>query len=329
LHCEAEQFYGFVVPTSDKWVNIRALQTGVSIMSKSDLDQSRKRWLTFGMGALLLILVLVGGLPLANAYLASRAGTTAYLPVAQKEPTYTPTPTATPEPYYYFDAFEDPNSGWPEINNSDPDDKYHFYYGDGDYRLDIFKDRRTHTASPWVALPEEDYVIEFDGRFRIATGWLHAYGIFFDGDSAPDSDQDYIALGFLWQGPANHSWGVIQYRNGEEYRRTDWKYLSNAYYHYGTDGTKWNHWKLIRTAEAIRVFCNGTYVGQVDYARPTGDDYFGAYGSTFELDQFYVDWDNYEVYPVAGSPSSLVEPSPVPPVADPSTLDVDGLVPGD
>ena len=278
-------------------------------MTKPDPHPFRKRALIIGLGVLFLLAVLISALPLANAYLASPGGTRVYVPMAQREPTLTPTitPTPSPTPYYYSDGFDDPNSGWPIIYNDNPQDWYHFYYQDGDYRMDVFDDRTTHTAGPRVALPEGDYAIEFDSRFRYNGGWAHAYGIYFDGNDAPDNFKDYFAFRFLWEGTDNHSWSVIQFEDGVDVRKTPWTVLEPEYYHYGAEGTEWNHWKVIRTASAIQLFCNGHFLGQVNYLRPVGDEFFGVYGSTWELDDFYVAWDDYTVYPVAGPVSAWDE----------------------
>ena len=267
-------------------------------MHEPDSHQSRKRNLIIGMGALLLLAVLIAAQPLVKASLAPAGENRAYLPVAYWEPTPTPTPAPTPTPYFYYDGFDDPASGWPEVRQKDARDRwYDFFYDAGVYRTDTWDAYTTHTASPWVALPEGDYVIEFDSRFLVTPGWYHASGIYFDGNDAADEFKDYFAFRILWWGTYYHLWGVVEYRDGKDVDPV-WMEMPESY-DYGSDGTAWNHWKVVRKAGEIQLFCNEDdepfYTAA--YPRPAGREYFGVYGSTFEVDILKVAWDNYTVYP--------------------------------
>jgi hypothetical protein len=243
-----------------------------------------------------------------NVGLYSMVEQRVYLPAVRKEPTPTPTPTPTPSPtpeFHYHDGFGDPESGWSTVYHPDPQDWYHWFYSNGEYHLDIKDDRTDVKSSPGVELPDGDYVIEVDARFRYSGGWWTAYGILFDAKDDPDPNKsdlgDYFMLWVLWEGAGQHKWGILRdYTGGQD--AMDWGLLDSQYYNYGSDGLAWNHWKIVRTANDVTIYCNGALVGTSGHARPTTNYQvlFGLYGSTYETNYTTFSWDDYEVYPVSG-----------------------------
>ena len=109
----------------------------------------------------------------------------------------------------------------------------------------------------------------------------------------------------------------------------NWALLDSEYYNYGSDGLAWNHWKIVRKANDITIYCNGTLVGTVGHARPTTNYQvlFGLYGSTYETNQTNFSWDDYEVYPVGGHHTAGWDMTPHGPIVVSGDFTMGALLP--
>ncbi len=216
-------------------------------------------------------------------------------------------------PYYYFDDFSDPRSGWPIVDNThDHRDCFKWEYSSGKtYSSDICDDRTDVKASPLVKLPKGDYEIEVDARFRKATGWWTSYGILFDAKDEPDPNKpdlgDYYMIWILWEGKNKHKWKILRDIPGHQESVTSWKKLDGDKYNYSGDGTAWNTWRIVRTDTTISIYVNDNFLKTVSEKRPTSNyqELFGVYTATYETNRLFVEFDNYLI-PNSGSSSAIL-----------------------
>jgi hypothetical protein len=248
------------------------------------------------------------GVFLDNVRLESLTETKTYFPLVRRDP------TPTPPPFYYFDDFSDPSSGWPVIDNSwNSQDCFKWYYSGAEtYFGDICDDRTDVKVSPLVDLPEGDYELSVSARFR-STGesadimWWTSYGILFDAKDDPNPSNpdlgDYYMIWVLWEGNDYFKWKILKDIPGDQLNLTEWERLDPSYFDYGNGGTKFNHWKIVRTDTTISVYVNDFPLKTINEARPT-ENYqtlFGVFNSTYETSFNEVAFDNYEVQALDGS----------------------------
>ncbi|MFW6063254.1 MAG: hypothetical protein ACOC9V_03680 [Chloroflexota bacterium] len=254
------------------------------------------------------------GVFLDNIALESLTDTDTYLPILRldhtKTPTPTPTntPTPTPPPYYYYDDFSDPESGWPIVDHThDPQDCFEWYYENDEYKVNICDDFTDVKVSPLVPLPDGDYSMEADARFRWSGGWQHSYGLIFDGKDDPDPDNpdlgDYYMVWVLWEGEEGHRWQLLKDIPGDQIELTEWQLLSDDVYNYGSDGTAWNSWRIERTEDSIRVFVNDHFLREISEPRPRTNHQilFGVFAATYEFNQMEAAFDNVLIDYLDGS----------------------------
>ena len=226
--------------------------------------------------------------------------------------TYMPLVQYTVPPWYYFDDFSDPSSGWPIVDNTHVhNDCFKWYYSSVDtYRADICDDRTDVKVSPLVKLPDGDYEIEVDGRFRVSGGWWTSYGILFDAKDEPDPNKpdlgDYYMVWVLWEGGNKHKWKILKDIPGDQIDLTNWKILDGSKYNYGGNGTAWNTWRIERTDSTISVSVNGNHLRTINESRPTSNyqELFGLFSATYETGKLNVEFDNYLINN-GGSSSSV------------------------
>lgn len=220
-------------------------------------------------------------------------------------------PKPLPPPYFYFDDYSDPSSGWPIVDNTHvSNDCFKWFYSSVEtYRSDICDDRTDVKASPLVKLPTGDYEIEVDARFREAGGWWTAYGILFDAKNEPDPNKpdlgDYYMLWVLWEGQQKHKWKILKDVPGKQISLTEWAILDGSDYNYGSNGTSWNTWRVERTNNTIAIYLNDNHLRTINESRPTTNyqELFGLYTSTYETDRLKVAFDNYYVFGEANGPA--------------------------
>lgn len=279
-----------------------------------------------------------------NVMLESVVGSNIFLPSVRDDPTPTPTftptptpsptptPTNTPSPYYYYQDFNDGSREWPEVDHTwDPTDCFRWYDAEGEYRVDICDDRTDVKVSPGVDLPNGDYEIEVDARFRYNGGWWTSYGIIFDGKDDPDPDNpdlgDYYMVWVLWEGANAHKWKILKDIPGDQVDVTSWANIPSGVYNYGDDGLQWNNWRIVRTENRIRVYVNDNLLADVAESRPRTNNqiWFGVFGSTFETGIDRNAWDNYIVRDLSGTQGPWRgTPDPF---YGPADLDMDRLMP--
>lgn len=239
-----------------------------------------------------------------NVYLEGRSEQQLYLPLIRMEP---------PPPYFYFDDFSNPNSGWPIVDNTHvSNDCFKWYYSNEQtYRSDICDDRTDVKVSPGIDLPEGSYEIEVDGRFRESVGWWTSYGILFDAKDDPRPEKpdlgDYYMLWILWEGSNKHKWKILEDIPGDQKDVTKWSILADSVYDYGNNGTNWNTWRIVRTADEISIYVNDHHLRTVSRSRPTTNfqTLFGVFVSTYETDRNRVAFDNYLITAADGSAAPI------------------------
>lgn len=253
-------------------------------------------------------------------------------------PTPTATPTATPAPWYYHEDFNDGAGGWPQVDNTHvSNDCFKWYLQNNEYWVDICDDRTDVKVSPGVNLPNGDYEIEVDARFRPGgNGWWTSYGILFDAKDDPDPSKpnlgDYYMLWVLWEGEDGHRFKILKDVPGDQIDLTEWIGLNSSVYNYGTDGTAWNNWRIERTESRIRIFVNDHQLLDIAEARPRTNFQvlFGVFASTYETNQMHGAFDNYFVYDESGTASRpALAPAGQPPIVVTNTVDLDKLLPHD
>ncbi len=209
--------------------------------------------------------------------------------------------------YLYFDDFSDPGSGWRVVDNTHvSNDCFRWYYDQGTYRSDICDDRTDVKVGPLVKLPENSYEIEVVSRFNYVPGeiwWWNSYGILFDAKDEPDPTKpdlgDYYIVWVLWEGTNVHKWQIMRDLTGpgNQIEITDWEILRSDKYNYGSNGSAFNTWKIVRTADTISVFVNDNHLVTVNEKRPTTNfQYlFGLYSATYETAISRAIFDSYKV----------------------------------
>ena len=281
-----------------------------------------------------------------NVTLETVVGSEFYLPYIRRDPTPTPTstptptptpsptPTNTPSPFYYYEDFDDGPGGWPEVDHTwDPTDCFRWYQAEGVYRLNVCDDRTDVKVSPGVDLPNGDYEIEVDARFRHDGGWWTSYGIIFDGKDDPDPNNpdlgDYYMVWVLWEGADAHKWKILKDIPGDQIDITSWTNIPSSFYNYGDNGLEWNNWRIVRTENRIRVYVNDNLLADVADSRPRTNNqiWFGVFGSTYETGINRNAWDNFIVRDLAGTQGPWRgAPDPF---YGPANLDMDRLLPSD
>jgi hypothetical protein len=234
-----------------------------------------------------------------------------YLPLAYHILAPTPTPTATPPPWYYFEDFEGDSGGWPLADNTNvSNDCFKWYLANNEYNVDICDDRTDVKVSPGVDLPAGDYTIEVDARFRYNPGgfwYWNSYGIMFDAKDDPDPSKpdlgDYYMLWVLWEGPGIHKYKIIKDIPGAQINLFDWRNLDAGVYNYGPTGSDWNTWRIERTQNTIRLYINDHFLTEVGDTRPTTNfqTLFGVFASTYETGQTYASFDNFLIEDDSGT----------------------------
>lgn len=234
----------------------------------------------------------------------------AFMPFIAIMPTFTPTPTPTATPYAYFDDFSDPSSGWPIVDNTgDPSDCFRWYYDQGEYKSLICDDRTDVKVSPLVDLPDGDYELSVDARFRYDGGFWYwtSYGIIFDGKDDPNPANpnlgDYYMIWVLWEDTNVARWMLLKDVPGDQFPLIDWQSLNPNIYDYGDNGSAWNNWRIVRTETQIQVYLNDTRVGQVNdqRVRDNFQTLFGVFSSTYETGVNRAAYDNYRVESLDGT----------------------------
>ena len=185
-------------------------------------------------------------------------------------------------------------------------DCFRWYYDQGTYNSDICDDRTDVKVSPLVRLPENSYEIEVEGRFNYVPGeiwWWNSYGILFDAKDEPDPTKpdlgDYYMIWVLWEGADVHKWKILRDLTGpgNQIDITEWEILKADKYNYGSNGSDFNTWKIVRTADSISVFVNDSHLVTVNDKRPTTNfQYlFGLYSATYETGISRAIFDSYKV----------------------------------
>jgi hypothetical protein len=249
---------------------------------------------------------------------------------------YFPIIIYTVPPYFYFDDFSDPGSGWPIIDNThNPQDCFKWEYGDTEtYKSDICDDRTDVKVSPLVKLPDGDYEIEVDGRFRESGGWWTSYGILFDAKDEPDPNKpdlgDYYMVWVLWEGSKKHKWKILKDVPGDQIDLTSWSILDGSDYNYSGSGTAWNTWKISRTDSQISVSVNGNHLRTVNESRPTSNyqELFGVFSATYETNRLKVAFDNYLITTDGNSSSATKSITGGTYVSQPFSPEMERMLPG-
>lgn len=221
-----------------------------------------------------------------------------YFPIAQLQP------TPTPIPYLFFDDFSVVNRyPWPlRDNRNDPSDCWRWFYTtDQRYKAEICDDRTDIKGSPFVRLPEGDYVLEVQARFaQPDAGWWTAYGILFEAKDEPNPALadlgDYNMLWVLWEGKNQTKWKILRDIPGAQEDVIGWQDVPSAY-NFGTTNNQFNTWRIERSENYIDVYLNGQFVQSIFEPRPRNNNQvlFGVYASTYETNSFAAEFDNYRV----------------------------------
>lgn len=214
--------------------------------------------------------------------------------------------------FSYFDDFSDPKSGWPSLVD---DARWAFYEvdpdpptpgdgspypssGDGYFIARRCSSPPLATFSPGVAVPSKDYEIEVDTRWWEGR-WGATYQILF---SADESLSNYYAVRVKmdWADEANFCrFSVVKHTPEATKFLTDWWDIPQALYcgeRRLSPGTPWNHWRIRRNDDWIKVYVNGDFLGQWKDSTFGAYRYFGVRATLYEgFTPSKPEFDNFSV----------------------------------
>jgi PKD repeat protein len=182
----------------------------------------------------------------------------------------------------YFDDFSNPNSGWPQSDNTDA----RLGYLNGEYQI-LQKNGWGKWVSPGVAMT--DGVIVADMRFANAgvhEGWVSNAGIMVGGDPSN------IWLHYV---PVLCRTGRVVFNLHNTNGSTTW--LGSTYASSAVDYPATNRLKVVRDGSEIRAYVNGEWTMTVNDSTFPGSRWFGVSAGPGEQGSD-IRFDNYAVYPL-------------------------------
>ena len=214
------------------------------------------------------------------------------------------------ESFSYFDDFSDPDSGWPSLVD---DERWAFYEvddrpptpGDGSpYPRDgngYFIARRSGGEpfakfSPGVAVPSNNYEIEVDTRWWDAR-WYATYQILFGADR---SLSNYYAVRVQIDDVIDRCrFSLVRYGgSGTKVLNGGWwdAPAIDCSERRDEGNAPWNHWKIRREGDWIKVTVNGTFLGQWKDSSFGANRYFGVRSTLYEgFTPSKPEYDNFSV----------------------------------
>jgi hypothetical protein len=214
------------------------------------------------------------------------------------------------ESFSYFDDFSDPGSGWPSLvdderwafyevdpNPPDPDDGSPYPENGNGY----FIARRSGgeplaVFGPGVAVPSEDYEIEVDTRWWDAR-WYATYQILF---GANESFSNYYAVRVMIDDIKQRcKFSLVKHTSfGTEVLNDGWEDVHEIYCGERRDSpdTPWNHWRIRREDNWIKVHVNDTFLGEWKDTSFGANRYFGVRATLYEgFTPSKPEFDNFSV----------------------------------
>jgi hypothetical protein len=218
----------------------------------------------------------------------------------------------------YRDDFNDPASGW-AIRREDTDDHdNNSYYDTGNLRLEINGRWDYQVTSPLALPPTAPYRI--DARMMLeGPDNLHTYGLIFggnwDGTQCPNADysscfQHYYRMTVVWWGaPSTLKFDLkrIDYHDAENNHGRGVTLLEYIDVSVNNPSQTWQDWAVeVYPTGTIKIFVNGSQVGEASDTTYINDPYFGLFSATDEyagLDTL-VDWYQVTALPAVTEPET-------------------------
>lgn len=179
----------------------------------------------------------------------------------------------------YYDDFSDPNSGWPELEDTDR----LLEYKDEEYRILVKNTDIWGGASPGIQV--SDYIVTVD--VRNVSGVDGSYGIIFQ--LADDWSTFYTFEIFpdgyysLWRFEAKKKgWKLLEYQFSEHIKQS----------------TDRNEIQVVRSGDLIRTYANQQLVVEMTESSFTGVDSVGLITSSYDDINVDARFDNFAVNPL-------------------------------
>jgi photosystem II stability/assembly factor-like uncharacterized protein len=210
----------------------------------------------------------------------TRTATPTRTPTRTRTATPTRTPTTT---YLYFDDFSNPSSGWPV----DDDGDRRVGYLNGQYQILARRTNYAFNVTPNFRCT--DCTIDVQGRF--ASSVYGAYGILFG--ITDDWDK------YLFRVNGNQEYSLRKTTAGSWETVVDWTWSPHV-----NAGQSANRLRAVRHGSQIVLYANEQYLTTVTDGSFMGSLRVGLTASAFSNPNVDARFDNFAVYPVAGSPAS-------------------------